>query len=349
MLDISGPFVIQALWRSLAAALTSALFVLSLGSITIRLLQRLQMGQVIRTVGPQSHLSKKGTPTMGGVLILLGILFGVVLWAPFSAELLLCVLTMLGFGLIGWLDDYRKVVLKNSRGLPARWKYLLQSIFGLAIGLYLVMFASPSHALSAGLFVRETFWQGLGCLFFYYFVIVGSSNAVNLTDGLDGLVIGPVIFVSLGLLVIALSVGNMGLAWYLHIPYVPGALNLLILCGSIAGAGLGFLWFNAYPARLFMGDVGALALGAVLGVIAILLGHAFLFALMGTIFVIETISVILQVGFFRLSGGKRIFKMAPIHHHFELSGWPEPKVVWRAWVFCALCVILALAFFYAPR
>ena len=305
----------------------------------------LQMGQAIRSDGPQTHLSKAGTPTMGGALILLAIFISTLLWADLGNRYVWIVLaTTLAFGLVGWVDDYRKVVEKNPRGLPARWKYLWQSVFGLAtaITLYYTAQAPAETELIVPFFKNVALSMGPFYILFTYLVIVGTSNAVNLTDGLDGLAILPTVMVSGALGIIAYLTGNYQFADYLHIPYISGAGELLIISAALCGAGLGFLWFNTYPAMVFMGDIGALALGAALGVMAVIVRQEFVLAIMGGVFVIETLSVILQVASFKLTG-KRIFRMAPLHHHYELKGWPEPRVIVRFWIITVVLVLIGLA------
>jgi phospho-N-acetylmuramoyl-pentapeptide-transferase len=303
------------------------------------------MGQAIRSDGPQTHLSKAGTPTMGGALILLAIFISTLLWADLGNRYVWIVLaTTLAFGLVGWVDDYRKVVEKNPRGLPARWKYLWQSVFGLAtaITLYYTAQAPAETELIVPFFKNVALSMGPFYILFTYLVIVGTSNAVNLTDGLDGLAILPTVMVSGALGIIAYLTGNYQFADYLHIPYISGAGELLIISAALCGAGLGFLWFNTYPAMVFMGDIGALALGAALGVMAVIVRQEFVLAIMGGVFVIETLSVILQVASFKLTG-KRIFRMAPLHHHYELKGWPEPRVIVRFWIITVVLVLIGLA------
>lgn len=331
-------------FRSIVAALTSFLIALLLGPAVIRWLKRLQVGQAVRDDGPQSHLVKTGTPTMGGVLILFSIFLSTLLWSNLHSHLIwFSLLALCGFGFIGFVDDYLKVVYKNPKGLSARWKYLLQSL--LAIGIAGLLFSNASLADTTLVvpFVKDWLPQ-LGWLYIIlaYFVLVGTSNAVNLTDGLDGLAILPIVFVAMALGVFAYVAGNHVFAEYLSIPYVPGAGELCIFCAAIAGAGLGFLWYNTYPAQVFMGDVGSLGLGAALGFIAIAVRQELVLLIMGGIFVAETISVILQVGSFKLTG-KRIFRMAPLHHHFELKGWPEPKVIARFWIITVILVLVGLS------
>ncbi len=331
--------------RGIFSVITALVICWVLGPRVIRLLNSLQMGQAIRSDGPQSHLSKAGTPTMGGALILLAIFISTLLWANLENQYVWVVLGVtFSFGLIGWVDDYRKVVQKNPRGLPAKWKYFWQSLFGLAAALYLFYTASSTEELALIVPFFKNVAINLGPLYilFTYFVIVGTSNAVNLTDGLDGLAILPTVLVGGALGVMAYLTGNYQFATYLHIPFISGAGELLIFTSALCGAGLGFLWFNTYPAMVFMGDVGSLALGAALGVIAVIIRQEIVLAVMGGVFVVETVSVILQVASFKLTG-KRIFRMAPLHHHYELKGWPEPRVIVRFWIITVVLVLLGLA------
>jgi len=333
-------------FRSILAALTALLVGLLLGPKLIKSLKELQIGQMVRDDGPQSHFNKRGTPTMGGTLILLAILISCLLWGDLRQPALwLALVTMTGFGLIGWIDDYRKVVRKNTRGLPGRWKYFWQSVIALLIVSWLYYNATlPIHTQLSIPFFKN--WLiNLGWFFpiLGYFVIVGSSNAVNLTDGLDGLAIVPIVMVAGALGIFAYASSNANYAHYLAVPFVPHTGELTIFCATIVGAGLGFLWFNSYPAQVFMGDVGSLALGASLGIVAVLTRHELVLLIMGGLFVLETMSVILQVGYFKYTGGKRLFRMAPLHHHFELKGWPEPKVIVRFWIINLIFVLCGLA------
>ncbi|MES2917793.1 MAG: phospho-N-acetylmuramoyl-pentapeptide-transferase [Pseudomonadota bacterium] len=315
------------------------------GPWMIEKLRAMKFGQAIRTDGPQSHLAKTGTPTMGGALILVTIAVSTLLWANLANAYIWVVLAvMVVFGLVGWVDDYRKVVEKNPRGLPGRWKYFWQSVAGIGAAVFLYYYARTpvETSLILPFFKSVVIPLGIFYMVLTYFVIVGTSNAVNLTDGLDGLAIMPTVMVAGALAIFAYLSGNVKFATYLNIPYVMGAGELIVICGSIVGAGLGFLWFNAYPAQVFMGDVGALALGAVLGVIAVIVRQEVVLFIMGGIFVLETVSVMLQVGSFKLTG-RRIFRMAPIHHHYELKGWPETKVVIRFWIISFMLVLLGLA------
>ncbi len=331
--------------RGILGVLTALGISLLLGPWMIRRLNILQIGQSVRDDGPASHLTKSGTPTMGGTLILAAIFVSSLLWSDLSNRYVWVVLIVTAiFGAVGFVDDYRKVVEKNSRGLPARWKYFWQSIAGLGAAIYLYSYAAtPAETqLIIPFFKRVMIDLGLFYVVLAYCVIVGASNAVNLTDGLDGLAIMPTVLVGGALGVIAYLAGNVTFSNYLQIPYIPGAGELVVFCTTLAGAGMGFLWFNTYPAQVFMGDVGALALGAALGVIAVIVRHEIVFFIMGGVFVMETVSVIIQVASFKLTG-KRIFRMAPIHHHFELKGWPEPRVIVRFWIITVILVLFGLA------
>jgi phospho-N-acetylmuramoyl-pentapeptide-transferase len=332
--------------RAILAALTALSISFLVGPTMIRKLAERQVGQRVRSDGPQSHLSKAGTPTMGGALILVAIVVGTVLWADLANRFVWITLTVtVAFGLIGFWDDYLKLVVGNSRGLIARYKYFWQSVAGL--GAAIALFATARTGAETTLIVPffKDVVLPLGPVAFVvlaYLVIVGSSNAVNLTDGLDGLAIMPAVLVAGALGVFAYASGNVVFSNYLAIPYVAGAGEVLVMCSAIFGAGLGFLWFNTYPAQVFMGDIGALALGAALGVIAVIVRQEIVLFIMGGVFVMETVSVILQVGSFKLRG-KRIFRMAPIHHHFELKGWAEPKVIVRFWIITVILVLVGLA------
>ncbi|MFD1384951.1 phospho-N-acetylmuramoyl-pentapeptide-transferase [Rhodanobacter aciditrophus] len=331
--------------RAILGVLTALFISLIVGGKVIRLLQRLQIGQAVRDDGPQSHLSKAGTPTMGGVLIIFSITISTLLWGDLTNEYVwVTLLTLVSFGAIGWVDDYRKVVEKNSKGLPAKWKYFWQSVFGLSAALYLYVSAStPAETeLLIPLFKDAAIPLGVFFVVLTYFVIVGTSNAVNLTDGLDGLAILPTVLVGGALGLFAYLTGNVRFAEYLLIPYVQGTGELIVFCSALVGAGLGFLWFNTYPAQVFMGDVGALALGAALGVIAVIVRQELVLFIMGGVFVMETVSVILQVASYKLTK-RRIFRMAPIHHHFELKGWAEPKVIVRFWIITVCLVLIGIA------
>jgi len=342
----SGFHVFQYLTlRAILAALTALAISLLVGPRMIRWLAEYQVGQRVRSDGPQTHLSKAGTPTMGGALILAAIVAATLLWADLANRFVWVVLLVtIAFGLIGFWDDYLKLVVGNSKGLIARYKYFWQSFAGL--GAAIVLYVTAQSPADTTLYVPffKHFVVPLGVFFIplTYFVIVGSSNAVNLTDGLDGLAIMPSVLVAGALGVFAYASGNAVFSNYLGIPYLAGAGEVLVICSAIFGAGLGFLWFNTYPAQVFMGDIGALALGAALGVIAVVVRQEIVLFIMGGVFVMETVSVILQVGSFKLRG-KRIFRMAPIHHHFELKGWAEPKVIVRFWIITVVLVLLGLA------
>ncbi len=337
--------------RGILGVLTALSLSLFLGPWMIRTLQNLQIGQSVRNDGPQSHLSKSGTPTMGGALILSSIGISTLLWADLHNRYVWVVLLVtLLFGAIGWVDDYRKVIEKNSKGLPSRWKYFWQSVFGLgaAIFLYVTAPSAVETTLILPILKDASIPLGIGFVVLTYFVIVGSSNAVNLTDGLDGLAIMPVVMVGAVLGLFAYFTGNSVFAKYLLLPYIPGAGELLIFCAAMGGAGLAFLWFNAYPAQVFMGDVGALALGGALGTIAVIVRQEIVLAIMGGVFVAEALSVMLQVSWFKYTKkkfgeGRRILKMAPLHHHFEKSGWRETQVVVRFWIITMLLCLLGLS------
>jgi len=343
----SGFHVFQYLTlRGILAAVTALLMGLLIGPRMISLLSHYQIGQVVRNDGPQTHLLKKGTPTMGGGLILVAMGIGTLLWADLSSRFVWVLLgTTLAFGLIGFYDDYLKIVVGNSKGLAARYKYLAQSVAALAIAFSLhSMHQSPAEtALYVPFFKAVAVpMSTLGFVAFAYCVIVGTSNAVNLTDGLDGLAIMPAVMVAAALGVFAYATGNVNFARYLQLPFINGVGEVLIFSTTLVGAGLGFLWFNSYPAQVFMGDVGALAIGAALGTMAVIVRQELVLFVMGGVFVLETVSVVLQVASFKLTG-KRIFRMAPIHHHFELKGWAEPKVIVRFWIISFVLVLAGLA------
>ena len=344
----SGFNVFQYLtFRAILGALTALALSLLVGPWMIRRLTFHQIGQQVRSYGPESHLPKAGTPTMGGALILVAITVATLLWADLGNRFVWIVLAvMLGFGLIGFVDDYKKLVVGDSRGLAARWKYLWQSVGALLAGAAFVLTATDP-AVDLGLivpFFKEVALPlgTVGFIALTYFVIVGSSNAVNLTDGLDGLAIMPTVLIGGALGLFAWVTGNVNFASYLGIPYVAGVGEMLVFCAALVGAGLGFLWFNTYPAQVFMGDIGALALGAALGAVAIAVRQEIVFFIMAGVFVLETVSVMLQVASFKLTG-RRIFRMAPIHHHFELKGWAEPKVIVRFWIITVILVLFGLA------
>jgi phospho-N-acetylmuramoyl-pentapeptide-transferase len=331
--------------RAILGTLTALAVSLLIGPTMIRHLSKYKVGQVIREVGPKSHFSKAGTPTMGGALVLVAIVLSTLLWSDLSNRFIwIAIIVTVGFGAIGLWDDYLKLVLKHSRGLSARRKYFMQSVLGLGAASYLYYSAGvPAETQLVLPFFKNMMWPlGAFYIVWTYFVIVGSSNAVNLTDGLDGLAILPAVMVAGALSIFAYVTGNIHFANYLAIPYIPGSGEIVVFCGAMVGAGLGFLWFNTYPAQVFMGDVGALSLGAALGVVAVIVRQELVLVLMGGIFVLETVSVILQVASFKLTG-KRIFRMAPIHHHFELKGWPEPRVIVRFWIITFILVLCGLA------
>ncbi|MDY6993838.1 MAG: phospho-N-acetylmuramoyl-pentapeptide-transferase [Pseudomonadota bacterium] len=332
--------------RAILGALTALMLSLIVGPLMIHSLRLNQIGQSVRDDGPQSHLTKAGTPTMGGTLILIAIAASTLLWADLSNRFIwIALIVTLLFGFIGWIDDYRKIALGNSKGLSAKQKYLWQSFVGLGAALVLLMTAESTVETQLIVpFFKQVVINLSPWLFvlLVYFVVVGASNAVNLTDGLDGLAIMPTVLVAGALGIFAYATGNINFANYLAIPYVAGVGEVVVFCGAIVGAGLGFLWFNTYPAQVFMGDVGALALGAALGIVAVIVRQELVLLIMGGVFVIETISVILQVVSFKLTG-RRIFRMAPLHHHFELKGWPEPRVIVRFWIITVVLVLIGLA------
>ena len=331
--------------RAILGVLTALLVSLMIGPAMIRYLSRYKIGQPIRDDGPKSHFSKAGTPTMGGALILVSVAFSTLLWADLRNRYVWVVLAVtLAFGAIGFVDDYKKLVLRNSKGLAGRYKYFWQSVFGLAAATFLYLNATLPAETQLIVPFFKTVALNLGWLYvpLTYLVIVGSSNAVNLTDGLDGLAIMPTVLVGGALGIFAYASGHGNFAEYLQIPFLPKAGELVVFCGALIGAGLGFLWFNTYPAQVFMGDIGALALGAALGALAVLVRQEIVLFIMGGVFVMETVSVMLQVLSFKLTG-KRIFRMAPIHHHFELKGWPEPRVIVRFWIITVVLVLAGLA------
>ena len=331
--------------RAIFAAITSLAACLIVGPYMIRWLQSASIGQSVRDDGPSTHLSKAGTPTMGGAMILVAISTSVLLWADLTVRHVWVVLfVLIAFGAIGWVDDYRKVMQKNSAGLPAAEKYLFQSIAAVLAAVFIYQTSRSTAEVSLLIPYVKDVSIFLGWLFipFTYFVIVGTSNAVNLTDGLDGLAIMPSVMVAAGLGIFAYVTGHAVFSDYLGIPGIKGVGELTVFCSSLVGAGLGFLWFNTYPAQVFMGDVGALAIGAALGVTAVLVRQELVLFIMGGVFVMETVSVVLQVASFKLTG-KRIFRMAPLHHHFELKGWPEPRVIVRFWIITFVLVLVGMA------
>ncbi len=342
----SGFFVFRYLTlRTILGVITALGISLLVGRPLIRWLSSYKVGQVVRQDGPESHFSKAGTPTMGGTLMLVAIAISTLLWADLSNRFVWVVLiTTLGFGVIGFVDDYRKLVLRDPKGLPGRWKYFWQTVVGLSAAVYLYLSATtPGETALLVPYLKDVSIQ-LGPLFvlFAYLVIVGTSNAVNLTDGLDGLAVVPTAMVAGGLGIMVYAAGHAEIADYLRIPYVQNVGEVVVFCGAIAGAGLGFLWFNTYPAQVFMGDVGALALGAALGAVAVVAKQELVLFIMGGIFVLETVSVMLQVLSYKFTG-KRIFRMAPLHHHYELKGWPEPRVIVRFWIVTVVLVLIGLA------
>jgi phospho-N-acetylmuramoyl-pentapeptide-transferase len=332
--------------RAVLATMSALTIALLIGPAMIARLSRYQIGQVVRDDGPKSHLPKAGTPTMGGALIIVAIVIATLLWADLANRFVwLALAVLVGCGLVGFYDDYLKLVVRNARGLAARWKYFWQSLIGIGAAWFLWRYAAtPAETAYLVPFFKHVKLQfgAVGFIALSYLMIVGMSNAVNLTDGLDGLAIMPAVLVAGALGLFAYASGNVVFAEYLQLPVIKGAGELLIFCGALSGAGLGFLWFNAYPAQVFMGDIGALALGAALGLIAVIVRQEIVALVMGGVFVLETASVILQVASFKLTG-KRIFRMAPIHHHFELKGWAEPKVIVRFWILSILLVLAGLA------
>lgn len=331
--------------RAILGVLTALLISFLIGPQMIRTLMVKQMKQPIRQDGPQSHFSKAGTPTMGGAMILAAIVVSTLLWSDLSNRYVWVVVAVtLAFGVIGWYDDYKKLVMRDPAGLAARHKYFWQSVCGLTVAIFLYATATTDAETSLILpfFKNVQIQMGLFFILWVYLVIVGTSTAVNLTDGLDGLAIMPTVMVGGALGIFAYVTGHVRFAEYLAIPYIPGVGEVVVFCGALVGAGLGFLWFNAYPAQVFMGDIGALALGAALGIIAVLVRQELVLFVMGGVFVIETVSVMLQVASFKLTG-KRIFRMAPLHHHFELKGWPEPRVSVRFWIITVILVLIGLA------
>ena len=331
--------------RGILGILTALIISFIVGPKMIAKLSHYQIGQPVRDDGPETHFSKAGTPTMGGALILVAVAISVLLWSDLSNRYVWVVLlTTLAVGLIGWIDDYKKLVMKSSDGLAARYKYLGQSLVAIAAAVFLYMtHQSPIETTLIVPFVKGVHIQmGWFFIIFTYFVIVGTSNAVNFTDGLDGLAIMPTVVVCAALGIFAYVTGHIKFSEYLGIPFVSGVGEVVVFCGAIVGAGLGFLWFNAYPAQVFMGDVGALALGAAIGIIAVVVRQELVLVIMGGVFVMEVVSVIIQVASFKLTG-KRVFRMAPLHHHYELKGWPEPRVIVRFWIITILLTLIGLS------
>ena len=331
-------------FRTIYASLTAFVICFLLGPWVIRKLSYMQVGQYIREDGPQTHLQKAGTPTMGGTLIILAVTVATLLWAdPANVFVWIVLLVLLGFGAVGFMDDYLMQVKKRSKGLTAKGKLILQTVLALLTGYLLVMSPDFTTQVTMPFFKRVSPELGWWYVPFAAFVIVGASNAVNLTDGLDGLAIGPTIIAAVTYMIFAYVAGHVKIADYLQINYVAGSGEISVFCGALAGAGLGFLWFNAYPAQVFMGDVGSLSLGGSLGTVAVITKQEILLVLVGGLFVIEALSVIFQVGFFKMTKGKRIFRMAPLHHHFELKGWPEPKVIVRFWIIAIALALVSMS------
>ena len=324
---------------------TSLLFSLVLGPKFINKMKDIQVGQVIRNEGPESHLTKQGTPTMGGTLILSSIFLSVILWGDLENRYLwVAFLTSIAFGVLGWIDDRLKIKFKSSDGLSAKNKIFWQSIitFTACSYLYFSQESIVETSLIVPFFKDISIPLGVGFILLSYLVVIGTSNAVNLTDGLDGLAILPCVMVAAGLGVIGYLAGNAIYSDFLNIPFIPGAGEMIVFCGALVGSGIGFLWFNTYPAQVFMGDVGSLSLGAALGIVTVIIRHEYVLLVMGGLFVIEALSVIVQVASFKLTG-KRVFNMAPLHHHYELKGWPEPRVIVRFWIITFMLVLLGLA------
>ena len=332
-------------FRGICGVLTAISIFFVLGPTMIRKLGDYQIGQTVRAEGPPTHFSKVGTPTMGGGLILFAVVVATLLWGDlFNRYIWAILFTTIAFGAIGWVDDYRKLIDRNPKGMGAKNKFLFQSISGLVVAIFLFQTAKlPAETeLLVPLFKDVAIPLGWGFIVLTWLVVVGASNAVNLTDGLDGLAIMPTVMVAGALGVFAYVCGNLNFSSYLGIPYIPGAGEVLVFCSALVGGGLGFLWFNTYPAQVFMGDIGALSLGAAVGIVAVIVRQEIVLIIMGGIFVVETVSVILQVASYKLIG-RRVFKMAPLHHHFELKGWPEPRVIVRFWIISLILVLIGLA------
>ena len=331
-------------FRTIYASLTAFLICFLLGPWMIRKLAQMQVGQYIRNDGPKTHLDKAGTPTMGGTLIILSVVVSILLWSDLTNFYVwITLFVVVGYGLVGFIDDYLMQVKKQSKGLSVRTKLVWQAIIALIAGFLVYISPDFSTQITIPFFKNVSPDFGWGYIIFAAFVIVGASNAVNLTDGLDGLAIGPVIIAATTYMIFAYVAGHVKIADYLQINYVSGSGELAIFCGAIVGSGMGFLWFNTYPAQIFMGDVGSLSLGAFLGTVAVITKQEILLVLVGGLFVIEALSVIFQVSFFKMTSGKRIFRMAPLHHHFELKGWPEPKVIVRFWIIAIALAMLAMS------
>jgi phospho-N-acetylmuramoyl-pentapeptide-transferase len=330
-------------FRTIYAVLTAFLIAFLLGPWFIRKLSQMQVGQYVRDDGPQTHLKKAGTPTMGGTLIIFAVASTTLLWADLTNFYVwMILLVLVGYGVIGFVDDYLKQVVKRSKGLSGRGKLVFQTILALITGVLVVSHAGFDTQVTLP-FLKKSPDLGWWYVPFAVFVIVGASNAVNLTDGLDGLAIGPMTIAAATYMIFAYVAGNVKVADYLQIQYVAGCGEVTVFCGAIIGAGLGFLWFNAYPAQVFMGDVGSLSLGGSLGAVAVITKQEILLVIVGGLFVMEALSVIFQVGYFKLTHGKRIFRMAPLHHHFELKGWPEPKVIVRFWIIAIALALLSMS------
>jgi phospho-N-acetylmuramoyl-pentapeptide-transferase len=331
-------------FRTIYGSLTAFLICLLLGPFVIRRLGKMQIGQIIQTDGPQSHMGKQGTPTMGGILILFSIFLSTILWGNLANHYVsILLLTLLLFGFIGFTDDYLMQVKKRNMGFTARGKFTIQILFGLVIGL--LIYKCPDFTTTLTLPFIKDFSPDLGIYYipFACLVIVGTSNAVNLTDGLDGLAIGPYIVASVTYMFFAYVAGHTQFADYLHVRHITSAGEITVICGILAGAGLGFLWFNAHPAQVFMGDAGSLPLGALLGTVAVVTKQEILLLIVGGLFVMEAMSVIIQVSYFKLTKGKRVFRMAPLHHHFELKGWHESKVIVRFWIIAIILALISLS------
>ena len=344
-MDISWLNVFRYItFRTILSTLTALIICFAFGGLVIRKLRAMQVRQYIREDGPPDHKSKEGTPTMGGCLILPTVIISTILWAdPGNIYIWIVMFVLLSFGAIGFTDDYLKMTRRSSQGLSAISKFSLQTLAAVIIAMVFYYHPGFDSCLNVPFFKKISPDLGIGYIPLIVFIIVGASNAVNLTDGLDGLAISPLIVAFGSYLMFSYLSGHMTLSSYLQIPYVAGAGEIAVFCGALVGAGLGFLWFNSYPAEIFMGDVGSLSLGAVLGAIAVITKQELLLALVGGLFVVEALSVISQVAYFKLTGGQRIFKMAPIHHHFELKGWPEPKVIVRFWIIAIILALLAFS------
>ena len=331
-------------FRTIYASLTAFLICFLLGPWVIRKLSYMQIGQYIRDDGPETHHKKAGTPTMGGTLIIFSIIVSTLLWTNLTNYFVWIVLLVtVGYGAIGFADDYLMQIKKQSKGLNVRNKFLLQTILAIVAGILVYMVPDFSTRVTVPVFKNISPDLGWGYILFAAFVIIGTSNAVNITDGLDGLAIGPLIIASAAYMVFAYVAGHFKIADYLQINYVAGSGEIAVFCGAMAGSGLGFLWFNSYPAQIFMGDVGSLALGAAIGTVAVITKQEILLAMVGGLFVIETLSVIFQVGFFKMTNGRRIFRMAPLHHHFELKGWAEPKIIVRFWIIAIALALISMS------